>query len=662
MLRLLTSTALATMFLTGVTNAQDVPPAEAFAAPAVQWPQLSPDGERLAFFSNEGERSAVIILDIESGDQVGVGTTEMKAADLEWGGDDYVLVEVQQTGRLTNYSARHDVELGSFFAIPADDPSDIQELLRDSGNIHPGRVQYSHFYGWDQENDRVIMGAYNTTGEVNSFSHIGGGNTGGVQDSMFHLWSVNPENGRARRVSRALSTTRKWFVGTDGQAIARAEYDDLRNIFRLDEQVEGDWSNTLTHEMELVDLWPVGIPLDGDGVLLRAYSGNNQTLSLYRVGENGRWRDQPIFSDPNLDLSYIIRDPYTLRVAGVAIEEEATTRIWFDETLTAYQDALADALQVDNIEIVSWSQDKSDFLILLNPGNEAPLYMLFDAEASQVSPFRSVYPGLANYDLPNRVATTYTASDGTEIPAYLTLPEGEGPFPMVIYPHGGPWDRDTGGFDNTAHFLATRGFAVLQPNFRGSSGYGWEWEAAGFGEQGLGVMQSDLSDGVQAMIDGNIADPDRVCIVGWSYGGYAALAGAAFTPDLYACAASIAGVSDYSRRLGQVAMESSVESSGLQDYRRRLGLGEGDTRETLDASAPAKHVEAIRAPILLIHGEDDLNVPIEQSEYMADALERVGAEFEFVRLETGDHDMTYYRDRLRVLQELERFLGTHIGD
>jgi dipeptidyl aminopeptidase/acylaminoacyl peptidase len=662
MYRLFATSAMAALCMTGSGYSQELPPAEAFAIPAIQVPQLSPDGERIAYFSNEGERSAVVILDIVSGDINGAGTTGMKAAHLEWGGDDYVLVEIQQTGRLTNYSARYQFELGSFFAIPADDPGEMRELLRNTANIHPSWLHLSQFYGWDSENGRVIMGAYNTTGEVNSFSNIGGGNRGGAEDPMFNLWSVDPRTGRATRQSRGLADTRGWFAGPDGEAVGRTEFDDLRNVFRLDVQVDGDWSNLLTHEMEFFDIWSAGMPLDGNGLLLRSRNADNGIESLYRVSDGADWRDQPVFSDPVYDINYPIQDPYSLRVVGVVVEEETTRNVWFDETIAAYQDALANALGDDSVQVVSWSEDRTDFILKLDPGNQAPLYMLFDSESSSVSPWASMYPGLHGFDLADRIATSYTARDGTEIPAYLTLPAGEGPFPLVINPHGGPASRDTGGFDSMAHFLASRGYAVLQPNFRGSTGYGWDWEQAGFGQQGTGVMQNDLSDGVQAMIDRGIVDPERVCIVGWSYGGYAALAGATFTPDLYACAASIAGVSDYGRRLSRVAQTSSVESSSVQDLRRRLGLTDAEGSQQLDAVSPAKHAGSVRAPILLIHGEDDLNVRIEQSEYMADALDDVGADYQFVRLDSGDHSMTFYNDHLRVLQEVERFLDTHIGD
>ena len=195
--------------------------------------------------------------------------------------------------------------------------------------------------------------------------------------------------------------------------------------------------------------------------------------------------------------------------------------------------------------MVSWSADRSRVIVGTQAPHRAPAFYLYDVKAAKVSQIASTSTALDRAKLAPRVAYSYKARDGVEIPGFLTRPLGaEGRTPLVMLPHGGPAALDAGGFDWLAHFLASRGYAVLQPNFRGSGGLGKAWEEAGHGEWGVGVMQHDLTDGVAALVAAGIADPERVCIVGASYGGYAALAGAAFTPELYRCAAAIAGVAD----------------------------------------------------------------------------------------------------------------------
>ena len=190
----------------------------------------------------------------------------------------------------------------------------------------------------------------------------------------------------------------------------------------------------------------------------------------------------------------------------------------------------------------------------------------------------------------------------------------------MLLPHGGPAAADVSGYDWLAHALASRGYAVLQPNFRGSGGFGKEWEEAGHGGWGIGVMQHDLTDGVAAVIAAGIADPERICIVGASYGGYAALAGAAFTPELYRCAAAIAGVADLRDMLGFEKDRAADSARPCRTGGKRWASRTGSPTDHLNAASPAQHAERVRAPVLLIHGRDDTVVPITQSRIMESAL------------------------------------------
>jgi dipeptidyl aminopeptidase/acylaminoacyl peptidase len=254
----------------------------------------------------------------------------------------------------------------------------------------------------------------------------------------------------------------------------------------------------------------------------------------------------------------------------------------------------------------------------------------------------------------------YPARDLYALLAYLTLPAGasERSLPVVVLPHGGPESRDDPGFDWMTQFLSSRGYAVFQPQFRGSSGFGAAHADAGRKQWGL-RMQDDVTDGVKALIDQGIADPRRICIAGISYGGYAALAGATFTPELYACAVSIGGVSDLPNMLGWVQKDLGKESNSLAYWRDHIG---GTTDPQVVAKSPARFATAIRAPILLIHGTDDTTVPIDQARGMARALTAAGKKFELIELEGDDHYLSSSATRVRALRELERFLAIHLPD
>jgi dipeptidyl aminopeptidase/acylaminoacyl peptidase len=260
------------------------------------------------------------------------------------------------------------------------------------------------------------------------------------------------------------------------------------------------------------------------------------------------------------------------------------------------------------------------------------------------------YPGLPGIVEPRPV--TIPARDGTPVPAYLTLPPGgqRKGLPTVILPHGGPWSRDTGAPHYWVQFLVSRGYAVLQPNFRGSSGHGDRYLAAGFEQWGL-AMQNDLVDGLDWLVEQGIADPERVCMVGGSYGGYAALVAAYQIPERLRCAVSFAGVSD---------LDGVVER--MRNFRfGELGVAriqEGDARRR---SSPIHNVERIGVPLLLVHGDVDRSVLVEQSRSLADALEAAGKPFRYIEQTNGDHYLSLQAHRLEFLEALEGFLQTHLG-
>jgi dipeptidyl aminopeptidase/acylaminoacyl peptidase len=326
-----------------------------------------------------------------------------------------------------------------------------------------------------------------------------------------------------------------------------------------------------------------------------------------------------------------------------------------------HQASLDETFPNESPRIENWSQDRSRFIVRTERSDRAPAFYFYDAKERTAKQVGATYPALDPTPLAPRLPYHYKARDGVEIPGYLTRPLGvDGPAPLVLLPHRGPTDRDIEGFDWLAHFLASRGYAVLQPNYRGSAGYGRCWEEAGYGGWGVGVMQHDLSDGVAAVVAAGIADPERVCIVGVSYGGYAALAGAAFTPELYRCAAAINGVSDLRESLTLYRGRRDRRSAAVTYFERSLGV-EGGSMKDLDAASPAKHAERVQAAVLLVHGRDDSVVLIGQSKTMERALRGAGKTVQLVELEGEDHWLSEATTRIQTLEALDTFLAQHLG-
>jgi dipeptidyl aminopeptidase/acylaminoacyl peptidase len=268
-------------------------------------------------------------------------------------------------------------------------------------------------------------------------------------------------------------------------------------------------------------------------------------------------------------------------------------------------------------------------------------------------PIGEVYEGVGTPLEVKRI--TYEAADGLKIPAYLTLPRGKPTknLPLIMLPHGGPATRDRAEFDWWAQAMAAQGYLVMQPNYRGST-VTQEHLAAGFGEWGR-KMQTDLSDGVRYLVKEGMADPARVCIVGGSYGGYAALAGVTLDPGVYRCAVSVAGISDLKRMLQAVNPYADLER---RYWNRFMGVS-GPSDPLLQQLSPIKHVDAINVPVLLIHGRDDSVVRFEQSDVMFDAMKHAKKDVEMVALKNEDHWLSRSETRLQMLQASVAFLRAH---
>jgi dipeptidyl aminopeptidase/acylaminoacyl peptidase len=315
----------------------------------------------------------------------------------------------------------------------------------------------------------------------------------------------------------------------------------------------------------------------------------------------------------------------------------------------------------ETVSLASWSDDRSKVILLVEGPKNGAAYYLLDRTTRQASWLFDKFEGVAPEDYNEVRVIRYAAADGMTIPAYLTLPRGrpEKNLPLIVLPHGGPEARDDPGFDWWAQAIASLGYAVLQPQYRGSSGISAGFVQAGFGQWGR-KMQTDLSDGVHYLAQSGMIDPARVGIVGASYGGYAAMAGVTLQSGIYRCAVSVAGVSDLREHLLEVAQATgTTENSTRRYYLRFLGAKDrGDP--VLDQISPARHADKLSAPLLLIHGSIDTVVQPAQSKTMQQAAARAGKTVQLVTLQGEDHNLFKSATRLQMLQAMADFLKANL--
>ncbi|MBS0579029.1 MAG: S9 family peptidase [Proteobacteria bacterium] len=363
---------------------------------------------------------------------------------------------------------------------------------------------------------------------------------------------------------------------------------------------------------------------------------------------------QLVFSRPDVDVDGIVTWPGDGHMVGFSYQTDRPHVEFIDPEAKAIDQAMDKAVPETTHRVVSASRDGRVLVILVYSDVVPPTYYLFDLAKHALSRIGGPSAALAQAQLAPTRPITVPGPGGIKIPGYLTLPLGsEGKtLAAVVFPHGGPYARDDWGYDAIVQLLANRGYAVLQLNFRGSTGYGEEWLRAGWHGWGT-VMHDDITTGARWLASQGIADPARMCIVGWSYGGYAALIGVVKEPQLYRCAVSIAGVSD----LARMANDDANFYGGYELARNTTGTD----KTKLAEQSPALHADRIKVPVLLVHGSQDYTVRVGESEAMAKALQRYNVPNELVIIKGGEHQLSEPSMRLTLYTKLEEFLARNLG-
>lgn len=372
--------------------------------------------------------------------------------------------------------------------------------------------------------------------------------------------------------------------------------------------------------------------------------------ALYRMDLTTLERGEMLFGTKGYDIGGIIPDSTRSRLLGVATHGDKPGVHWIDPELVKMQATLAGLVKGAQVTLDEVSADHSKAVVSIGGADAPGGYFLFNRADNSMMPLGYTNPSIKMKRMHPVKTIRYKARDGVEIAGVLTLPTGrKDKLPLIVLPHGGPRARDSETWDYWSQLLADRGYAVIQPNYRGSTGYGTKFMEMGEGQWGL-AMQDDLNDAVKALADQGIADPKRVCMVGGSYGGYAAIRAAQRDGGMYRCAVSFAGVSDLNRMLRH--RRDFLYAGARNDFLR-------EQAPDLKAVSPINFPEQFSIPLLLVHGEKDSVVPVAQSRELAERLKKAGKDVTYIVQPEGDHHLSRGADRLEFLKAMEAFLAKH---
>lgn len=637
------------MWLAGLTAMAQVPqpPLEAYGElPKVRDMTISPDGSVIAFITRDEGVDLITVYDAVSGDfSHRVRLDNVSTRDIWFADRDHLMIFTSDTSETYYGNFKYEFSAAASLDLRT---NDLTWMLYKARGLSAYQSGLGRVVGHDDGHGTVFMPAYM-------------GKPG--DDPSKDLLRVDLKTGRGKVHKRGTPLTTDWLVDPDGTVIAREDYSNATNEYEIVSYRSGKKETVFKAKGAVPPYSIVGIKDDRSALILAPTSGADEEYTdLIEVGFDGHIGPAGL-SRPGADIEHIYSDP-NQSVSGVRYSGALPSYKFYDPEVDQAVAAVVAGFPTSAVFVTSRSEDWSKILYLIYDNNTTGQYVLQDRATGQLMGIATRRADIPNEAVADISVVKYPARDGLSIPAILTWPVGTDAsarknLPLVVMPHGGPASHDYVQFDWMAQYFANRGYLVLQPNFRGSDGYGKNFQEAGYGEWG-GKMQDDVTDGVLTLIQNGTVDPQRICIVGGSYGGYAALAGGAYTPGLYKCVVAIAPVTDLPLMIKDEA-EFLQQNHWIVAYLKEAIGDIRRDRSRLEAISPVNAADQFLAPVLLIHGDDDTVVPLEQSEVMAKALEAKGKSVTFIKLKSEDHWLSHGASRKAALRAAGKFVDDNIG-
>lgn len=630
-----------------VTRAGNLIPVEKFfSLPAIRAPELSPDGGKIAFLFPKNGRLALGCFDRTTNEaQMVVEGSDDNITGFFWKGNDRLVFLGDVNGSESNFIGVTDLT-----------GQKIQRLVESAR--HTGGTIYGNTGGivseFREDADNIIMQGY-FVGNVDNAQFIAS------------LPTVERINVRTKTRTQLLTMAAdndlsyRDLLADNGGIVRLAERQREHEIFF---QLRSDNNSTFKDIAHFpmhgyAETWePLGFAAGNKTLYLKSYEENDRG-ALYAYNTDTRQRGPALFVPPAGEIENIVLSYHRDKLLGVTYRTDLLHYHWFDPARGALQAKLENTFKGHECRIVSSSADELVRLVYVGSDRDAGTYYILDLKHPSLAPFKRIRPELDPAQMRPMQPVAFKARDGLELHGYLTLPAGATgkPGPLIIHPHGGPFGvRDDWGFNPEVQFLANRGYAVLQVNYRGSGGYGREFLDKGRYQWGR-AMQDDLTDAVKWAVAAGIADPRHVAIYGASYGGYASLAGVTLTPDLYCCAVNYVGASDLGitfKDRGDDAFTTDRDFSYQKEW-------VGKTREYLEETSPVNLVERIKVPTFHAYGENDPRVKFDHWRRLEAQLKKYDKPYVAIVEENQGHGFRNENSSVRFYQAMEKFLAENLS-
>lgn len=619
----------------------DIPVKDFFKNADYSGLQLSPSGKYLAVMSPINERRNIVVMEVD-GLKNAKALTNLKSdiAGFFWANDNEIIFTMDSDGN----------EAFGLYLVNRNGKADIKTLVGSSAGAS-GIKSASVINSLPDDPKHVIV-------------QFNGRRTAAPDLYKLPLnsrWSERRrKNSGMKIIAKNPGDVQGWIVDHDGDVRGAYSTKGLKGKFHYKSKGEKDFR--VLQEFNVLDegMQPLAFDFDNKTMYVASNIGRDKN-AIYEYDPEANKMGKMIYAHDEVDVTGLMMSRVQKKVLGVSYFADYPETVYFDKELEGIMEGLKKAFPGKRVNITSQSKDENLNVLLVNNDDDPGSYYLYNRKTGAVRYLVTGRKWINPEEMSPMKPIKFAARDGMTLHGYVTIPKSTNgkKLPLIVNPHGGPFGvRDFWGFNIEHQFFASRGYATVQVNYRGSGGYGREYEQAGYGGKWGAEMQDDLTDAVKYLVDQGIADPDRVCIYGGSYGGYATMAGLTFTPDLYKCGINYVGVTD----IGLLFTSMPKHWEPAKEV-MKVQIGDPDDKELMNRMSPLAHVDKIKAPLMIIQGAKDPRVVKQHATDLRDALADRGIKLtddEWIMKYNEGHGFRKEENRIELYEKMDKFLAKHL--